>query len=300
MRRQRGRAHGLGRRRGRGRSRDRSRGTLLALHAVTALGDDDSIGAYILAKRANLVRVQAAALAWNQRGARINTVSPGVISTAMAKAESESDSGGHMLKMLDACGAGRSGTPGEIADAVAFLSGPQASRQGVEEETARRAGRGVENVEVVDGSLVLVADLLALAEQLEAPHVGAGRGLGRAVVEIVAPQADGDVGGAGRADRDLEPQGAARVRGGFGRVENAGTLAEAAGDRVGEGGGELVSLLGARVAEDEDVERGTAPGARRLRVGREGRGGGRDCRQTDGGSHDPGRPGVLEHATSSG
>lgn len=45
----------------------------------------------------------------------------------MAKAEADSDSEGHMLKMLDACGAGRPGTPGEIADAVAFLTGPQAS-----------------------------------------------------------------------------------------------------------------------------------------------------------------------------
>ncbi|MFB8777584.1 SDR family oxidoreductase [Streptomyces broussonetiae] len=99
---------------------------LLAVDAVTALGDDDTVAAYILAKRANLVRVQAAALAWNQRGARVNTVSPGVISTAMAKAEADGESGEHMLKMLDACGAGRPGTPGEIADAVAFLTGPEA------------------------------------------------------------------------------------------------------------------------------------------------------------------------------
>ncbi|MDX3387975.1 SDR family oxidoreductase [Streptomyces niveiscabiei] len=98
---------------------------LLALGAVTALGEDPT-AAYILAKRANLVRVQAAAFAWNQRGARINTLSPGVVSTAMSKAEADSDSDGHMLKMLDACGAGRPGTPGEIADAAAFLTGPQA------------------------------------------------------------------------------------------------------------------------------------------------------------------------------
>ncbi|WP_326609186.1 SDR family oxidoreductase [Streptomyces scopuliridis] len=97
---------------------------LLGLAAVTAVGDD-STSAYIVAKRANHVRVQAAALAWNQRGARVNTVSPGVISTAMSKAEADSDSNGHMLRMLEECGAGRMGTPGEIADAVAFLAGPQ-------------------------------------------------------------------------------------------------------------------------------------------------------------------------------
>jgi NAD(P)-dependent dehydrogenase (short-subunit alcohol dehydrogenase family) len=98
---------------------------LLGLKAVTALGDDPT-AAYILAKRANQVRVQAAALAWNRLGARVNTISPGVIATAMAKAEADSDAGGHMLAMLDTCGAGRPGTPGEIADAVAFLTGPEA------------------------------------------------------------------------------------------------------------------------------------------------------------------------------
>lgn len=68
--------------------------------------------------------MQAAALAWSRSGARVNTLSPGVIATAMAEADEDAD--GHMRKMLDACGAGRPGTPGEIADAVAFLTGPEA------------------------------------------------------------------------------------------------------------------------------------------------------------------------------
>ncbi|WP_329055011.1 SDR family oxidoreductase [Streptomyces violaceus] len=96
---------------------------LLGLEAVTDLGDD-ATAAYILAKRANHVRVQAAALAWSRSGARVNTLSPGVIATAMAEADEDAE--GHMRKMLDACGAGRPGTPGEIADAVAFLTGPEA------------------------------------------------------------------------------------------------------------------------------------------------------------------------------
>lgn len=97
-------------------------GDLRDLPVVRALADP--MQAYILAKRANQVRVQAAALAWNLRGARVNTVSPGVISTAMAKAEAASESGTHMLGMLDACGIGRMGSTGELAEAVAFLAGP--------------------------------------------------------------------------------------------------------------------------------------------------------------------------------
>jgi NAD(P)-dependent dehydrogenase (short-subunit alcohol dehydrogenase family) len=72
------------------------------------------------------VRVQAAALAWNLRGARINTVSPGVIDRDV-EGGGRVAAGGHMMEMLDDCGAGRTGTPGEIADAVAFLTGPEAS-----------------------------------------------------------------------------------------------------------------------------------------------------------------------------
>ena len=98
---------------------------LLEIAPVHAVREkNDPITAYIVAKRANQVRVQAAAPAWNRRGARVNTVSPGVISTAMAKAEAEGATGEHMLAMLDACGIGRAGTPGELAEAVAFLAGP--------------------------------------------------------------------------------------------------------------------------------------------------------------------------------
>ncbi|MDQ0948877.1 NAD(P)-dependent dehydrogenase (short-subunit alcohol dehydrogenase family) [Streptomyces phaeochromogenes] len=99
---------------------------LLGLDVVTAIGDDAQT-AYIVTKRANHVRVQAAALAWNLRGARVNSVSPGVIATAMSRAEAASPSGAHMTQMLEASGSGRVGTPGEIADAVAFLTGPESS-----------------------------------------------------------------------------------------------------------------------------------------------------------------------------
>lgn len=97
---------------------------LLSLDVVVSARDVEPVHAYILAKRANHVRVEAAALAYNRRGARINTVSPGVIATPMAKAEQDSASGSPMMAMLDACGIGRPGTPAELAEAVAFLVGP--------------------------------------------------------------------------------------------------------------------------------------------------------------------------------
>ncbi|GIM92798.1 SDR family oxidoreductase [Paractinoplanes toevensis] len=97
---------------------------LLSLDVVVRAADLEPVMAYILAKRANQVRVEAAALAYNRRGARINTVSPGVISTAMAKAEQQGEAGTHMMASLTACGIGRTGTPGELAEVVAFLTGP--------------------------------------------------------------------------------------------------------------------------------------------------------------------------------
>lgn len=98
---------------------------LLELDVVATVGDD-AVPAYIVSNRAVQVRVQAAALAWNLRGARVNSVSPGTVATDMAKAEAGSVYGEHLRKMLDGCGAGRPAAPAEIADVVAFLAGPQA------------------------------------------------------------------------------------------------------------------------------------------------------------------------------
>lgn len=83
--------------------------------------------AYGLAKRANQLRVQAASLAWGARSARINSVSPGVISTPMGQEELDSGSGAQIHAMVEASGTQRLGTPGDIANAVAFLLGPESS-----------------------------------------------------------------------------------------------------------------------------------------------------------------------------
>jgi NAD(P)-dependent dehydrogenase (short-subunit alcohol dehydrogenase family) len=84
--------------------------------------------AYGRAKLANRIQVQAASVgAWGAAGARITTVSPGVISTAMGRQELAEPSGAFMRSMVENSGAARLGTPSDIADAVTFLLGPQAS-----------------------------------------------------------------------------------------------------------------------------------------------------------------------------
>ncbi|WP_071336962.1 SDR family oxidoreductase [Streptomyces albidoflavus] len=84
-------------------------------------------GAYGLAKYGNRLRVQAASAAWGERGARINSVSPGVIATPMGQQELDGASGRTMRAMVAASGTGRLGTPEDIAEAAAFLLGPGAS-----------------------------------------------------------------------------------------------------------------------------------------------------------------------------
>lgn len=84
--------------------------------------------AYGRAKSANRVQVQAASVGeWGVRRARINTISPGVISTAMGRKELDSPSGAFMRSMVENSGAGRLGTTSDIADAATFLLGRQAS-----------------------------------------------------------------------------------------------------------------------------------------------------------------------------
>ncbi|MER2133936.1 MAG: SDR family oxidoreductase [Arthrobacter sp.] len=98
---------------------------LLGLPFVT--GIDNPGYAYSAAKRANQVRVQAASVRWGARGARINSISPGVISTPMGQQELAGESGAQMRAMIDGSGTGRMGTPGDIANAAAFLLSSDAS-----------------------------------------------------------------------------------------------------------------------------------------------------------------------------
>ncbi len=98
---------------------------LLDLPEVKAITDQGT--AYGLAKRANQVRVRAAAVEWARQQARVNTISPGIISTPMGVAELEGPSGDRMRAMLSASAVKRIGTPQDIAAAVDFLTGPHST-----------------------------------------------------------------------------------------------------------------------------------------------------------------------------
>ena len=87
----------------------------------------DSLHAYQLAKRGNALRVMAEAVRWGKRGARVNTISPGIIITPLAKDELTGPRGEGYRRMMDLCPAGRAGTPDEVGNVGAFLMGPDGS-----------------------------------------------------------------------------------------------------------------------------------------------------------------------------
>jgi NAD(P)-dependent dehydrogenase (short-subunit alcohol dehydrogenase family) len=101
---------------------------LLDVPAILALLNSDGNTAdsrsmaYGTAKRGNQLRVQAAASRWGARGARINSISPGVISTAMGRAELADPATGEMVSaMIAGSPTGRVGTVGDIAAIAEFL-----------------------------------------------------------------------------------------------------------------------------------------------------------------------------------
>ncbi len=74
----------------------------------------NSAVAYGLAKRANALRVHAAAVTWGDRGARINTLSPAIISTPLAQDEMSGPFADGYRRMIDNSAAGRMGTRAKL------------------------------------------------------------------------------------------------------------------------------------------------------------------------------------------
>lgn len=83
----------------------------------------DTLHAYQLSKRANGLRVQAEAVKWGRRGARINTISPGIVITPLANDELNGPRGAGYRKMIESSIAGRAATPDEIANLAAVMMG---------------------------------------------------------------------------------------------------------------------------------------------------------------------------------
>jgi NAD(P)-dependent dehydrogenase (short-subunit alcohol dehydrogenase family) len=84
----------------------------------------DSLHAYQLSKRGNSLRVMAEAVRWGKRGARVNTISPGIIYTPLARDELSGPRGEGYRRMIQVSAAGRGGTPDEVGTVGALLMGP--------------------------------------------------------------------------------------------------------------------------------------------------------------------------------
>lgn len=83
--------------------------------------------AYMYSKRGNSLRVTAESLKWANRGARLNTISPGIIITPLANEELSGPLGDIYRKMISTSPAGRAGSPDEVANVAALLMSQEGS-----------------------------------------------------------------------------------------------------------------------------------------------------------------------------
>lgn len=87
----------------------------------------DTLHAYQLSKRGNSLRVMAEAVRWGKRGARINTISPGIVMTPLARDELTGPRGAGYKRMIETCAVGRAATADEVGNVAALLMGPDGS-----------------------------------------------------------------------------------------------------------------------------------------------------------------------------
>ena len=98
---------------------------LLGLPLLQPENVRDTLHAYQLAKRCNEKRVMAEAVKWGERGARINSISPGIIVTPLAIDEFNGPRGDFYKNMFAKCPAGRPGTADEVGALAELIMGPQ-------------------------------------------------------------------------------------------------------------------------------------------------------------------------------
>lgn len=87
----------------------------------------DTLHAYQLAKRCNEKRVMAESVKWGARGARINSISPGIIVTPLAIDEFNGPRGDFYKNMFAKCPAGRPSTADEVANVAELLMSDKGS-----------------------------------------------------------------------------------------------------------------------------------------------------------------------------
>ena len=97
---------------------------LLNLDMLQPENIHDTLHAYQMAKRCNVKRVMAEAVKWGERGARINSISPGIIVTPLAIDEFNGPRGDFYKNMFAKCPAGRPGTADEVANVAELLMSP--------------------------------------------------------------------------------------------------------------------------------------------------------------------------------
>jgi NAD(P)-dependent dehydrogenase (short-subunit alcohol dehydrogenase family) len=98
---------------------------LLSLPMLQPDRVSDTLHAYQISKRGNSLRVMAEAVRWGKRGARVNTISPGIIITPLAKDELTGPRGEGYRRMIELSPSGRAGTPDEVGTLGALLMGPE-------------------------------------------------------------------------------------------------------------------------------------------------------------------------------
>lgn len=94
---------------------------LLKLEILQPQNIRDTLHAYQMAKRCNVKRVMAESVKWGEKGARINSISPGIIVTPLAADEFNGPRGDFYKNMFRKCPAGRPGTADEVANVAELL-----------------------------------------------------------------------------------------------------------------------------------------------------------------------------------
>lgn len=106
-------------------------------------GSPSSGAAYALFKRANHLRIQAAPVTSGDRGARVNSISAGIILRPLAREEMSGPGAQGYRAMVERSAAGRVGTTDEVATAAAYLLGrtPDSSRAPIYSSTVASSPR---------------------------------------------------------------------------------------------------------------------------------------------------------------